>query len=139
MQQPADKLCLHKLVSVFLYQSVSFVCMKFKKQKHKPRQRISHSLCYILLDVYNICVSLIFFLLQKEKTIWSWPAHWETFLSNVIFFQRKVTNNVVLAGPLGDGHLDLHRAHLQLCHENEHFHCHTQGCCLKLIRILAPF
>ena len=42
---------------------------------------------------------------------------------------------MVLAGPLGDGHLDLHRPHLQLCHENEHFHCHPEGCCLKLTHI----
>ena len=53
------------------------------------------------------CVIIIFFFSVKKKT--------------------KTKNNVVMACPLGDGHLDLHGTDLQLCHENEHINCYTKG------------
>ena len=49
---------------------------------------------------------------------------------NLLLFseeKNKQRNNVVMARPLGDSHLDLLGTDLQLCHANEYINCYPKG------------
>ena len=103
--------------------------------------------CLVVRIMYTLCASFLLSVknetnnnTENETNDVVIAGRWENFFRQCSLLSENETINLVLASSLGDSHPDLHRTDLQLCNENEHFHCHLKGCCLELFPIeLDPF